>query len=112
MIIKVLGRIDDYLVCKDGSRVTRVDFVEDGDHIKACQWIQHREGELEVRIVPDEGFTEKDKVFVLKETIDRVGADNMDIEVRLVSMDELVLSKRGKFRLIVNESSCHHIAHD
>lgn len=103
VIFRVLGRVDDFLICKDGSRVTRVDFVEDGEHIKACQWIQKEKGKLLILIVPDDGFTDKDKGFVLDETIKRVGENNMDIEVRLAKLDELRLTKRGKFRLIVNE---------
>lgn len=103
VIFRVLGRVDDFLICKDGFRVTRVDFVEDGEHIKACQWIQKEKGKLLILIVPDDGFTDKDKGFVLDETIKRVGENNMDIEVRLAKLDELRLTKRGKFRLIVNE---------
>lgn len=103
VIFRVLGRVDDFLICKDGSRVTRVDFVEDGEHIKACQWIQKEKGKLLILIVPDDGFTDKDKEFVLDETIKRVGENNMDIEVKLAKLGELRLTKRGKFRLIVNE---------
>lgn len=103
VIFRVLGRVDDFLICKDGSRVTRVDFVEDGENIKACQWIQKEKGKLLILIVPDDGFSDKDKEFVVDETIKRVGENNMDIDVKLTKLDELKLTKRGKFRLIVNE---------
>lgn len=83
--------------------MTRVDFVEDGKHIKACQWIQKEMGKLLVLIVPDEGFTDQDKDFVLEETIKRVGENNMDIEVKLAELTNLRMTRRGKFRLIVNE---------
>ena len=36
--------------------VTRVDFIEEGKHIKPCQWIQNEKGKLEIRIAPDEGL--------------------------------------------------------
>lgn len=103
VILRVVGRVDDFLICKDGSRVTRVDFVEGGENIKACQWIQKEKGKLLILIVPDDGFTVKDKEFVVDETIKRVGENNMDIEVKLAELADLRLSKRGKFRLIVNE---------
>lgn len=103
VILRVVGRVDDFLICEDGSRVTRVDFVEDGENIKACQWIQKEKGKLLILIVPDDGFTVKDKEFVVDETIKRVGENNMDIEVKLAELADLRLSKRGKFRLIVNE---------
>lgn len=110
VILRVIGRVDDYIVCKDGSRVTRVDFVEDGEHIKACQWIQHHEGELEVRIVPDEGFTEKDKQFVTDATLERCGRGNILLTATVCTMDDLEYTSRGKFRLIVNKN-LNHITH-
>lgn len=102
VISEIIGRTDDVLWCKDGSMVTRVDFIEEGEHIKACQWIQYKKGKLELRIAPDEGFTEKDKDFVIKETLKRCGHGNMDIEVKVCGMDEMIYSKRGKFKLIIN----------
>lgn len=83
--------------------MTRVDFVEDCKHIKACQWIQKEMGKFLVLIVPDEGFTDQDKDFVLEETIKRVGENNMDIKVKLAELTDLRMTRRGKFRLIVNE---------
>lgn len=101
-IERVVGRTDDILVCKDDSMVTRVDFIEEGEHIKACQWIQNEKGKLEIRIAPDEGFTNKDVDFVIEETLKRCGYGNMDITTKVCSMDEMIFSKRGKFKLIVN----------
>lgn len=98
----VVGRTDDILFCKDGSMVTRVDFIEEGEHIKACQWIQNEKGKLEIRIAPDENFTNKDVEFVVEETLKRCGHGNMDITTKVCSMDEMIFSKRGKFKLIVN----------
>ena len=65
VIQRIVGRTDDILFCKDGSMVTRVD-------------------------------------FVVEETLKRCGHGNMDITTKVCSMDEMVYSKRGKFKLIVN----------
>lgn len=102
VIQRIVGRTDDILFCKDGSMVTRVDFIEEGEHIKACQWIQNEKGKLEIRIAPDEGFSNKDVDFVVEETLKRCGHGNMDITTKVCSMDEMIYSKRGKFKLIVN----------
>lgn len=102
VIQRIVGRTDDILFCKDGSMVTRVDFIEEGEHIKACQWIQNEKGKLEIRIAPDENFTNKDVEFVVEETLKRCGHGNMDITTKVCSMDEMIYSKRGKFKLIVN----------
>ena len=82
--------------------ITRVDFIEEGEHIKACQWIQNEKGKLEIRIAPDEQFTEKDRRFVVEETQKRCGNNNMDITTKVCSIDEMFYSKSGKFKLIVN----------
>ena len=90
VIYKIIGRTDDYIICKDGSMVSRIDFIESGEHIKACQWVQEKIGEVMVLIVPDEGFTEKDSLFVKETTQKRVGINNLDIEIKTVSWDNLL----------------------
>ena len=81
--------------------VTRIDFIEKGEHIKACQWVQNEKGKLMVCIVPDEGFTEKDRLFVQEETLKRVGYENMEVDIKLISMENLIFTMRGKYKLIV-----------
>lgn len=102
VVLRIIGRTDDMLVCKDGSMITRVDFIEEGEHIKACQWIQNEKGKLEIRIAPDEGFTDKDRNFVVRETQKRCGQYNMDITTLVCPIEDMIYSKRGKFKLIVN----------
>lgn len=101
-IRRIVGRTDDYVICKDGSIVSRIDFIEHGEHIKACQWVQDEIGKVTVLIVPDDNFSEKDQRFVKEATQKRVGKNNLDIEVKTVSWDKLIYSSRGKFKLIVN----------
>ena len=83
--------------------LTRVDFVEEGNHIKACQWIQEEKGNLLILIVPDEGFNSKDEDYVVEKTLKRIGKDNVDLEIRIVDIEQLYYTKRGKFKLIVNK---------
>lgn len=102
LVDSIVGRVDDFILARDGSRLTRVDFIESGRNIKACQWVQTVQGELEARIVPDDGFTDADLEFVRKKTLERVGEDNIDLTVRICGLDEMILTSRGKFKLIVN----------
>lgn len=102
MIKRIIGRVDDYIVCKDGSHVTRIDFIENGKNIKACQWIQKETGKVEIRIVPDTGFTEEDRLYVVRETEKKVGKGNLTIETNIVPIEKLIYTQRGKFKLIVN----------
>ena len=103
VIKRILGRKDDYVICKDGSLVTRIDFIESGQHIKACQWVQEEKGEVIVYIVPDENFTEADARFVKNETLKRVGFDNMEVSTKIVAIEDLIYTQRGKFKLIVRK---------
>lgn len=104
VIRRIVGRTDDYVICKDGSMVSRIDFIESGEHIKACQWVQEEIGKVTVLIVPDEDFTEKDSLFVKEATQKRVGVKNLDIEIKTVSWNDLLYTSRGKFKLIVNKN--------
>ena len=101
VVNKILGRTDDYIICKDGSVLTRIDFIEKGSHIDACQWIQERPGQLTINIVPDDACIQKDIDYVLTETVRKVGKDNMDITVKCIKPEDLIYSSRGKFKLIV-----------
>lgn len=105
VIKRILGRKDDYVICKDGSLVTRIDFIERGQHIKACQWVQEEKGEVIVYIVPDENFTEADARFVKNETLKRVGFDNMEVSTKIVAIEDLIYTQRGKFKLIVRKTN-------
>lgn len=105
VIKRILGRKDDYVICKDGSLVTRIDFIESGQHIKACQWVQEEKGKVIVYIVPDENFTETDAYFVKNETLKRVGFDNMEVSTKIVAIEDLIYTQRGKFKLIVRKTN-------
>lgn len=105
VVKRILGRKDDYVICKDGSLVTRIDFIESGQHIKACQWVQEEKGKVIVYIVPDENFTEADARFVKNETLKRVGFDNMEVSTKIVAIEDLIYTQRGKFKLIVRKTN-------
>ena len=66
------------------------------------QWSEE-DGKVEIRIVPDKGFTEKDRLYVVRETERKVGQGNLDINTIIVSIDKLIYTRRGKFKLIVRK---------
>ena len=105
VIKRILGRKDDYVICKDGSLVTRIDFIESGEHIKACQWVQEEKVKVIVYIVPYENFTEADARFLKNETLKRVGFDNMEVSTKIVAIEDLIYTQRGKFKLIVRKTN-------
>lgn len=104
IVKSIEGRKDDFLICKDGSRISRLGFVfKEVQHVKCAQLLQSTIGKVTVLVVPNIDFCDADKKLIENETIKRVGENNMDIEVKLAKLEELRLTKRGKFRLIVNE---------
>ena len=82
--------------------MSRIDFIENGKNFKACQWVQSEKGKLTILIVPDDGFAESDRNFIIEETLKRVGKNNLDIETKTVPIENLIYTDRGKFKLIVN----------
>ncbi len=101
----IQGRNEDYIVCKDGSKVMRLDFIFKKAHnIKCAQLIQKQLGEILIKIVPDDHYSIDDSKIVVSELEDRVGKGNLSILIEIVTMDGLIYSKRGKFKYIVNQA--------
>lgn len=59
---------------------------------------------MELLIVPDTGFTPDDQNYVERRTLERTGRDNIDLTTTITTMDGLIYTRRGKFKLIVNET--------
>lgn len=103
LIKGIEGRSEDYVVCKDGTRVMRLDFImKRTHHVKASQLIQQEAGHLQMKIVPDKDFRQADEEAIVASLAERVGADNMDITFEKTTMEGLVYSKSGKFSYIIN----------
>lgn len=106
IVKKIHGRDEDFVICKDGTKLKRLGFImKEASNVKATQLIQDAIGEIKILIVPESNFTEKDRDKILSAFWDRVGKNNMDVEVVKTSMEDLVYSKRGKFKYIINRVS-------
>lgn len=106
IVKKIQGRDEDFVICKDGTKLKRLDFImKEASNVKATQLIQDAIGEIKILIVPESNFTEKDQDKILSAFWNRVGKDNMDVEVVKTSMEDLVYSKRRKFKYIINRIS-------
>ena len=91
VIKRIQGRIEDYIVCKDGTRLKRLDFImKEATRVKASQ------------LVPEEGFGSEDRNRIISALIARVGTDNLDVELIETTMDKLVTTGSGKFKYIIN----------
>ena len=92
------GRIEDYVVLSDGTRVGRMDHIfKDLSNIREARIYQSRPGEIAIRIVKRDGYSETDEKTLLGEFSDRLG-DKAGVE--LIYLDSLPVGRGGKHRLI------------
>lgn len=103
VVKRVEGRKEDFLYCKDGSRIMRLDFLfKDVKHVKMSQLIQNENGTLEVCVVPESDFGEEDRNLIEYNLIARIGAGNIDYCIRLITENEIRYTSRGKFKYLIN----------
>lgn len=103
IVKRVEGRREDFLRCKDSSRIMRLDFLFKGvKHVRMSQLVQFADGKLEVCIVPETDFTDADKKQVERNLIDRIGESNIDFCIKLITEDEIRYTKRGKFKYLIS----------
>ena len=95
------GRIEDYILLADGSRIGRMDHIfKDLTTIREAQIVQRTSGVIKVRIVKSAGFSEVDERRLLAEIHAYCGS-GLDVEINYV--ESIPRSKTGKLRFVVSE---------
>lgn len=108
VVKRIEGRKEDYLLCKDGSFVQRLDFLFKGiNHVKYSQLIQDSNQFLHIRIVPDEDFNDIDRVQVERNLSERVGEGNIDYCIEFITERDIQYTRHGKFRYLINLANTH-----
>ncbi len=102
-IMDVQGRVDDVIYMKDGTPVGRLDPIfKGGTGIKAAQIIQDVNGNIELRIVPDNNYSDALGAALKGELVKRVGTDST---ITLILVGEIEKSKNGKIKSVINNYS-------
>lgn len=102
VVTSIDGRIEDYLLLKDGTRLGRMDHLfKDMVRIKEAQLVQKQAGNVIFRIVRAPEYNEADEQQLMHETRRRLG-DALSVEFDYVR--EIEKSPRGKLRFVVNET--------
>lgn len=105
-LVNITGRQNDYLLAADGSRIngtalTTLLYPVSG--IKRYQYRQVQKDKVVLTVVPNDGFD----VDILKKEIqsplERLKAMLHGVSVELRIVDEIIPSKSGKYRYILNE---------
>lgn len=103
VLLRIEGRIDDYVVTPEGRRIMRFDYLfKDTPGIREAQVVQERLGEILIKVVPGgPSLTrELDDVRVLvKEWI------SPRLDVRFEIVEELPRQPSGKLRAVVSRLS-------
>lgn len=97
------GRKDDVIYCKDGSFIQQLSFVLKGvDNVKCTQMIQEKNGLLNIRVVPELDFSQKNIEQIENNVHERIGKDNIDFKISIISLADIIYTKRGKFKYLIN----------
>lgn len=101
VVTSIDGRQEDYVILGNGSRLGRMDHVfKDMVNVREAQIYQELPGEMTVRVVRGDGYSDEDEDSLLREARKRVG-DRMSIDVKYV--DHLKRSPTGKLRFVVSD---------
>jgi len=105
IISRVEGRVDDIVFSKSGAAVGRLDPVfKGGQNISEAQIHQLANGNIIVRVVPTELFSDENAEWIKYELKKRVG-DGLNIDIQIVHSIEL--EKSGKFKSVISEYKPH-----
>jgi phenylacetate-coenzyme A ligase PaaK-like adenylate-forming protein len=101
LVEKVDGRLEDYVVLRNGVRIGRMDHIfKDMINVQEAQIHQARPGEMTIRVVRGRGYGDEDEQELLREAEKRVG-DDMEIGVEY--LNSLPRSPTGKLRFVLSE---------
>ena len=104
IVQRIEGRKDDVIICKDGTQIQQLSFILKGiNNVKCTQMIQDENGFLNIRIVPDAGFEESDKNHIEQNVKNRIGGNNIDFIISIISEKDIIYTKRGKFKYLINK---------
>ena len=97
---EIVGRSDDYLICRRGYFFGRLDFIfKHTFNIMKAQFQQSKAGEFKLSLQPNKNFSDADLFAINKELKNRF-ADSMDYEIILV--DSIKSNGNGKVKLVIS----------
>jgi phenylacetate-CoA ligase len=103
VVAEVDGRLEDYVVLRNGSRLGRLDHIfKDLVNIREAQIHQDRVGHCTIRVARRLGYGPKDEEALRASAIQRLG---QDFVIDIIYLDSLPKTANGKLRLVISEIS-------
>jgi len=101
IIKKILGRITDMIITKDGKYIPGLYFIHifDTDAIKKYQLIQKTREKFILKIVKGENFSEEALDTIILKIRDKCG----NVQILIEEVSEIPLTSSGKYRFIISE---------
>jgi phenylacetate-CoA ligase len=94
------GRIEDYIVLPDGTKIGRLDHVfKDMINIKEAQVLQEDPASVVFRIVRNSRYTERDEERLLRDVRQRLGSE---IKIELAYVDSVERTRTQKLRFVIS----------
>ena len=94
------GRDEDYLILSDNTKIGRLDHIfKDIVRIKECQFVQHKIGEVNLKIVKASNFDTQDEKKILGSIRAYLGEK---ISIKIEYVDEILKTSNGKLRLVIS----------
>ena len=101
VVANVDGRLEDYVLLKDGVRFGRMDHIfKDLTRIREAQVLQKRPGEIVIRVVRGHLYGGADEAVLRGECRRHLGEDT---KVIIEYPDRLERSENGKLRFVISE---------
>ena len=102
LVKKILGRIDDYVYSPENGKINlgNVSNTLKGVHgVCKFQAVQNELDSIDIYIVIDRHFSEKDETAFLSNWRERLGKK---MEIKLIKVDDIPHEKSGKYRIVKN----------
>lgn len=106
LIKKVIGRVSDMIVTKDGKYIPGLFFIHifDTDAIRKYQLIQKNKERFILKIVKTEHFSQQVIDTILTKIKEKCG----DVDIQVEDVEEIPLTSSGKYRFIISEINNHY----
>lgn len=102
IVKEIIGRTDDVIKTKDGRQITRITPILKGvDHIAEAQFVQLSLNELDLLVVPYDGFGIKEKEKLLAAAENYLGGTGLSMRIQTVAT--IPRTSNRKYRTIISK---------
>lgn len=101
VVASIDGRVEDNVELPNGARISTLDLVfQDQTRVRAAQIRQRDVGSIDVLIIKNKGYTERDETNIVRNFTQKLGNE---IAIRIHYVDEIEKTPGGKTRFVVSE---------